>query len=53
MVKSYPLCMLALEPPRRHSAASAFACVLCRATQHEVQSNLHMAATVLGLEAPR
>ena len=50
MVWSYPLDMMALGPPKRYRPRSMAACALPRATQHERQSNLQMAATCAGLE---
>lgn len=41
--------LLALGPLRKFRPKSAVACVLPRATQHELQSNLKMASTCAGL----
>ena len=47
--QSCPMGVLALRPPRRCRLRSAITCGLPRATQHELQSNMRMAATCAGL----
>ena len=46
----YSLGVLSPRPPGRCRPRSAASCALARATQHELQNNLQMAATCAGLE---
>ena len=53
MVYSCSVGMQALGSPGRYGPRSATTCVLTRATQHKLLSDLQLALLVLGLEVPK